>query len=236
MSVAFVYLAGKYGLGFLPPVLFWMLLRRALRDDYDPRSFQKFFVAGMVLTVPMGVAEYALGKVIGTPTSSVAAGLMNGFVLAAIPEEVIRALLLVYWVRRARGFADPKWIIGGSVALAMGQVAVENTAWIYLHTHDVAQQFHIFMTRTLLSVPTLGVCGLVAGVATAWAYGRSENWMRSLGSGLLLAVVVHGIFDSAVFIASGRTILIATVSAMLLGYIPIHARLTALTAAAQPEA
>lgn len=242
MSFAFIYLAAKYGLGFLPPILFWMLLRRALHDDYDPAPFQKFFIGGLALTFPMAIAEYILGKAIGTPTNAIAAGLVNGFVLAALPEELGRALLLVYWIRRARGFADPKWIIGGSIALAMGQIAVENVAWVYLHTHDFAQQIQIFIARTILSVPVLGTCGLVAGVAAAWAYGRSENWLRTMSSGLLLAVVAHGIFDSTVLIVgrtqhgaiSGRTHLIAAVGVMLLGYIPIHARLTALTAAARP--
>lgn len=236
LSLGFIYLAAKYGLGFLPPLLFWMWLRRALRDDFNPSPFQKFFIGGLVLAFPVGIGEYVLSKVIGPQGNVVAAGVVNGVLLAAIPEEISRALLLAYWVRRERGFAQPKWIIGGSIALAMGQVAIENISWIYFHTHDLGQQIQIFIARTIFTVPTLGACGLVVGVTTAWSHAHGENWMRAMGSGVLLAIVAHGIYDTSLLIgdrtlhgtALGRLTMIVAIGVMLLSYIPVHARLTEL--------
>jgi RsiW-degrading membrane proteinase PrsW (M82 family) len=184
----------------VPPMLFWAWICRLDAASFDPRPFATFFIAGGALAIPLVPVEHVLELGVAGLENPAAWALARGFVVAALPEETARAAFLAYFLWKRRGFSSPRWIISAAVALAMGQVLLENALMWYAHV-DQFEQFSNWILRALFCVPTLGFYGFAVGVAAAWRHARCENWAKGLLSGLAIAIVAHGLYDAAVFYA-----------------------------------
>jgi RsiW-degrading membrane proteinase PrsW (M82 family) len=182
----------------LPPLAFWIGVRRFSNEDFDPRPFAKFFVGGALLCLPVGLFEYYLERWIVTPNNILPEPLVKGLMIAAVPEEAARAALLGYWIGRAPAFVRPSWIISGAVALSMGQAAIESGLRALAHTNTF-DRAEVLVLRAVLSVPTLGACGLAIGIATAWEHFIGKDWREGMLNGLALAIVGHAFYDCTLF-------------------------------------
>jgi RsiW-degrading membrane proteinase PrsW (M82 family) len=224
---------------FVPPLLFWVWIRRLCGEDWNPRPFLRFFFAGAILVLPLFFVEQYLSRQLGNDGDTATTALREGFLITALPEEVGRALLLAWWVVRRRGFARPRWIISVAVALAMGQVAVENLAHFYFTTHGAEERLEVWLMRVLFCVPTMGFYGLAMGVMAAWKLARQENWVSGLFEGAVIAAIGHGLYDSAlIFITDNPefgpytiyAMVPITAAVMIVCYLPVRQYYTEVAA------
>jgi len=235
MSLSALFLLCKLAAAVLPPLLFWMWVRRTLRADPDPRPFLNLFMVGAVGVALVGMAGNFVLARLGEPADPVSRALQEGWLYAALPEEATRAIALAVWLSRKRGFAHPKAIIGAALALGMGAIAMENLIRFHQITDDV-DGYQILIQRPLICVLLIGGTSLAIAVPTAWRQACVGDWRLGLAAGLGLAVLAHGIYDSAVLMSDHvlpeqylqfASIVIA-LTALAISFLPVRSRFNAL--------
>jgi len=235
MTLAALFLLCKLGAALVPPLLFWMWVRRTLRADVDPRPFLNLFMVGAVLVALVGLAGNFVLARLGEPADPVSRALQEGWLYAAIPEEATRAIALGIWISRRRGFAPPKAIIGAALALGMGAIAMENLIRFY-QIGDGIDGYQILIQRPLICVLLIGGTSLAIAVPTAWRQAHAGDWRLGLAAGFGLAVLAHGIYDSVVLMSDQlvpeRFVQFASVAiavaALAISFLPVRSRFNAL--------
>ncbi len=159
------------------------------------------FVSGM-LVVPLVL-----------PLQQLAMELYQGDILVfvwVIIEEVLKyaiALIVILW---HKAVDEPIDLIIYMIAVALGFAALENALFLFgpLTTDTIASTFITgnfrFLGATLLHVLASGTVGALL----ALAYYKSDAMKIIYGSiGLLMAIILHFLFNFFIMDASGETIL-----------------------------
>ncbi|MCX6100856.1 MAG: PrsW family intramembrane metalloprotease [Candidatus Bipolaricaulota bacterium] len=175
---------------------FFVLLRYYYTRDVfrEPRAaLVRTFLLGLVITIPAVLVELGLGAVPLRTFSPVTAALYVAFVVAAIPEESLKLLVIGRYCARLRDFDEPMdGIVYGATA-ALGFAALENV----LYVADGGLLAAI--VRSLTSVPMHATCGAILGYYVARGRfgggGRADPW-----KGWALAVLLHGAYDFGPFV------------------------------------
>ena len=172
---------------------FFVLLRYYYTRDVfrEPRSaLIRTFLLGFAITVPAVLVEFGLGAVPLQSFGLIPGALYVAFVVAAIPEELLKLWVICGYCTRLDDFDEPMdGIVYGATA-ALGFAAVENVLYVAEGGLVVAA------IRSVTSVPMHAMCGAILGYFVAQArFGerRGAAW-----KGLGVAVLVHGLYDFAV--------------------------------------
>jgi protease PrsW len=169
---------------------FLALLRYYYRSDLfrEPRGrLARTFALGAAVTIPALLVELGLGAVPVHALGPAAAAAYTAFVVAAIPEEALKLLVIGRYSARLRDFNEPMdGIVYGAMA-GLGFAAVEN-AFAILGGGLLAA-----IMRSVTAVPLHATCGAVLGYYVA--RGRLERRRGSIAKGLAIAVLIHGLYD-----------------------------------------
>jgi RsiW-degrading membrane proteinase PrsW (M82 family) len=170
------------------------------RDVFrEPRdALVRTFFLGLAVTIPAIPIEVGLSLVPLRSAGPLGIALYSALVIAAIPEESLKLLVISRYCARRKTFDEPiDGIVYGATA-ALGFAALENAFYVAdggLVTAAI---------RSVTSVPMHATWGAILGYYLARArFGgkRSDIW-----KGWALAVVSHGLFD---FGLMGSVLLIA---------------------------
>lgn len=147
----------------------------------------KAWVAGVLCAVP--VALWALALQTAWP-SLLASGtlpwaLQQAFVHAAIPEETIKMLALLWVCRAGTARMTPKVAMQSGAALGFGFACVETL----LHA-VVGDAWSAVVVRLFSSIP----CHVALGIVMAAFAVRAVNW-RGLLLAWFLPVLCHGLYN-----------------------------------------
>jgi RsiW-degrading membrane proteinase PrsW (M82 family) len=156
----------------------------------EPRvALAKTFLLGLLVTIPAIPLTLGLSEIL--PLLSLGpllAALYDAFVVAAVPEELLKLLVIVLYCARRVSFDEPMdGVVYGATA-ALGFAALENVLYVAdggLVTAAV---------RSVTAVPMHAMMGAVLGYYVARArFGggrRIEIW-----KGWGIAVLMHGLYD-----------------------------------------
>lgn len=122
--------------------------------------------------------------------------LLSAFTRAAIPEEGIKFVILLWFVRSQPIITRHHEIVLFGVAFSMGFSAIENI--LYLSSRD--DWAAIALLRALMSSPSHAFCGAIMGGYIALSNIRSSrDWAaKPLGIatvGLSASILLHGAYD-----------------------------------------
>lgn len=190
--------------GGLLPALFWLWFW--LREDKarpEPKALiASAFLAGMIVVWPvLLLQQYGLERFSGKDLI---------FVWVVI-EEVLKytaALIVVLW---NRAVDEPIDVIIYMITIALGFSALENALFIFnpLVNGNILESIltgHFrFLGATLLHVLASGTLG--AAMALAFYKGRTTRIIYAT-IGLILAIVLHALFNFSIMDATGETILV----------------------------
>lgn len=194
---AIAFLAG------LIPALFWLWFW--LREDSahpEPKALiASSFIAGMlIVALVLPLQEYAMERFVGD----------NLIFVWVIIEEVLKycaALIVVLW---NRAVDEPIDAIIYMITIALGFSALENALFISnpLREGDYVTSFLTgnfrFLGATLLHVLASGT----VGVFMALSYYASRGVKVLVATiGLLVAIILHALFNFFIMDASGDTVL-----------------------------
>jgi RsiW-degrading membrane proteinase PrsW (M82 family) len=154
----------------------------------EPRAVlvQTFFL-GTATTLAAVVIEFILIAVEGRSLGVFAGAAYEAFAVAAVPEELLKLLVIACFCARRKSFDEPiDGVVYGATA-ALGFAAIENAMYVAQGGWIVA------VMRSVTSVPMHAAMGAILGY-----YVAQERLLLRRGaiwSGLAIAVLVHGLYD-----------------------------------------
>ena len=187
-------------LSILPVVLLMVFIYRQDKYQKEPiKSLAKAFIGGM-LAIPLDVLIVSTINQIWTSDTV----FYTAFWEAGIPEELSKFIIfmvLIWWDRNFDEYMDG--IVYASF-IGLGFACVENIMYVFGAAASESLQIGIStsISRALLSVPGHFLFGVVMGYFLSLAKFKKTKRFIHLMSGLLLAMLAHGLFDWLLMITS----------------------------------
>lgn len=179
------------GLAILPALIICFFIYRV--DRYDKESYWQLivcFVLGMLVTFPAMHLE-AFGESIGFAQGETHLGklLVLSFIVVGLTEELAKFIPLMAFGYTRKEFNEPLDGIVYSVMIAMGFATLENIIY--------ADRFGLGTTviRAFTAVPAHAVFAVFMGYYVGLAKFNKKKRISFLAIGLLLASVIHGLYD-----------------------------------------
>ena len=186
-------------LGVLAVLPAALLVRYFHTRDPHPRGkrfTRAMFYGGMALLVAVGpvflwssrrLLDWVVVAPLDMPLNPASIALVNSLLLVALPEELLKLLILLAIAGRRKLFSDPADGLAYGAMVALGFAVLENIVFVANGGLNVA------MMRSVTAVPAHAVYGAVLGYYVARASRlrrRSLIWL-----GLAGAVVLHTAYD-----------------------------------------
>lgn len=162
------------------------------KDKYDPEPrgllIKSFFfgVGSVIMTI---LVSYLVLPWFGFDESSpnIVWSFISCFLGIGLVEEYSKYFFVRYFAYKNRAFNEPFDGITYCVMVSMGFATLENFAYVFQHG------FQTGLVRMFLSVPAHAVFGVIMG----YHLGLQKHYNRKFsgGNGLMLAALLHGLFD-----------------------------------------
>ncbi len=187
----------------LPALLIvaWAYYRDRLPEP--PPVVIKTLLLGCVITVPILIVEIILGVILGIEfefgMQSFIDALLVSFVIAALTEESFKFCVLHFYSARQSAFDEVFDGIVYGVAASLGFALIENVMYVLTAAADggMDQGILVIIVRALTAVPMHASCGVIMGACIGFSKIRKKpSWAVA---GLLLAIFLHGVYDTFVF-------------------------------------
>lgn len=198
-----VYVAVAFTAGLLPALFWlWFWLRE---DSYHPepkRLIASAFITGMLIVPPVLYLEKE-AMALYTDNSLVVVWVMI--------EEILKysgALIVVLW---NKAVDEPIDTIIYMISIALGFAALENALFIFNplssgeYTNALITGSFRFLGSTLLHTLASGTVGIFMALAF---YKRDFIKIFLATFGLLVAIILHALFNLFIMYASGQTVLV----------------------------
>ena len=185
-----------------------------VRDKYEREPFKAValtFVLGIVAAAAAGVIESAFPY--SDKSATLLATAANATLVVGPVEELAKFLVVWLFVYRSPEFNEPFDGIVYCVMASMGFATIENIAYVF------DGGMHVGIERALFSVPGHAAYAVIMGYYMGRAKFDTTGHSRALlATGLILAIVTHGLFDFGLMMKSGGGLLI-TLAAFLFAVI-----------------
>jgi RsiW-degrading membrane proteinase PrsW (M82 family) len=161
-------------------------------QDVNPnpsRPILVTFFLGILIVFPVAALELTAFGELPVGANPYVLGLTRSFWTAAIPEELLKFLVVVYYCARHRDFAERMdGMVYGSVA-ALGFAAMENVLYV------TSSGIELALSRAFTAVPCHAFLGAIMGFYVGQARFESRRRGRILATGLILAILLHALYD-----------------------------------------
>ena len=147
------------------------------------------FVLGMLCALPAVGIQWLAVKAGIEDSNHIALLLINVFIVVALSEEVVKLAALLLYPYRQSFFDEPLDGIVYMMMIGMGFATVENLIY--------AQKFGMETTlvRSFTAVPAHAIFAVILGYFAGLSKFVDQDKKRLIGRGLLITVVIHGIYD-----------------------------------------
>jgi RsiW-degrading membrane proteinase PrsW (M82 family) len=185
-----------FAIAILPVILLMIYIYRQDKYQKEPiKSLIKAFIGGMI-AIPLDILivtgiDFLLG---GTVLANTV--FFSAFLEAGIPEELSKFLIFIIFIWNDKNFDEYFDGIVYATFIGLGFACVENIEYVFQFG------FQTGVVRALLSVPGHFLFGVVMGYFFSLAKFHPEKRGTYLISGLMLAMLAHGLFDWLLMVAS----------------------------------
>lgn len=197
-------------LGLLPPLIWlWFWLREDSRPEPQSVLLLTFF-SGMAVTFLVLPLEYAVLEIQKSLhlKEAVIGGMLTLFVWAFI-EEVLKYFAAKEAALNKNCCDEPIDVVIYLITAALGFAAMENIFFLFKAgaSEGLMSCFIVgnlrFLGATLLHTAT----SAILGASIAFSFFHKENIKRNIIGGILLATVLHFIFNFLIINSEGKDIL-----------------------------
>ena len=183
-------------------LVLWLVIAADERPG-PPAQVWTAFVLGAASVSLLGVARAPFAFIlVTTPGSPWITQALHSILGVAMPEEIVKILVIVTVSARRRRFADPMDTVVYGAAAGLGFAAYENLAYLVQH-QDMWQS--LAALRSILTVPFHASLGIIAGAYRAisrsgtalGAHRHHRDWARISSRILILLgpLALHAAFD-----------------------------------------
>ena len=185
-----------FGIAILPVVVLMIYIYRQDKYQKEPiKSLAKAFIGGMI-SIPLDILIVSGIDAILEGTFIAQTVFFSAFLEAGIPEELSKFLIFMLFIWRDKNFDEYFDGIVYATFIGLGFACVENIGYVFEYG------FGTGLVRALLSVPGHFLFGVVMGYFLSMAKFHPEKRGKYLWSGLLLAMLAHGLFDWLLMVSS----------------------------------
>ncbi|NWF35888.1 PrsW family glutamic-type intramembrane protease [Mariprofundus sp. KV] len=166
------------------------LLRWFRNSDQFPEPWtvvRRVFWRGVWVILPVVVVAQFLEVL--QPEDPFYGALFEAFMLAAIPEELFKYIVLVMFCLRLKEFDEPMDGIVYGVTVSLGFATLENILYVMDGGLTVA------IMRAFTSVPVHAMMGAIMGYFIAMTLIEPENRNRNYLLAFLVPMMLHGLYD-----------------------------------------
>ena len=197
------------------PSLVWLLYY--LREDVHPepkKIILKIFLWGALITLPVFLVQIGLTKLLDIVDNEinmgpVASSLIYWFLIIAFSEEFFKYLVIRVKVINSSHLDEPLDIMLYMIIAALGFAALENI--LYLFAPIGQMSFGQMMGRTLVIdfIRFIGatflhtLCSAIIGYSLAISFYEVKTKNISLVAGILMATLLHGLYDFSIMTLDG---------------------------------
>ncbi len=202
----------------LPPLLLWIYIWRKDPQPEPMRLLLKAFFFGAFICIPVAFLEAAIvNGVFGGEPTSLSGATLQAFLVAALPEESFK-LLVLWLVLRHNPFFDEHFDgIVYAVCVGLGFAAFENVGYLFIEPKEWVS---VAVSRALLAVPGHYAFAVLMGYYYS-IYHFVDHTPRTAALVLLAPVLAHGIYDAIAF-AGGIEPAFSAILMLLLVLFCIH--------------
>lgn len=185
-----------FGIAILPVIILMVYIYHQDKYQKEPiKTLAKAFIGGMIaialdILIVTGI-QYLAGDSAITKTV-----FFSAFLEAGIPEEFSKFLIFMLFIWRDKNFDEYFDGIVYATFIGLGFACVENIEYVFMFG------FGTGVVRALLSVPGHFLFGVVMGYFLSMAKFHPEKRGTYLISGILLAMIAHGLFDWLLMVSS----------------------------------
>ncbi|MEG0855391.1 MAG: PrsW family intramembrane metalloprotease [Terrisporobacter sp.] len=202
-------------LAILPVVGFirWIYIK----DKYEkepPLKLLKYFILGIIVSILAIFIEGFLIKL--DMFNGMLSNLYVAFFVAGFTEEGLKAVMLIPILLREKDFNEKLDGIIYSVFLSLGVATIENI--LYLMREKCETSFELGLSRGLISIPAHIMFAITMGYYIS-KYKFEENddiKNKYIVKSVLIPILLHGIFDFILMIATRWAIIIFIVYVIFL--------------------
>ena len=133
-----------------------------------------------------------------TEATNILESISTAFFAAAIPEEIAKFIMLWFLLRRNHYFDEKMDGIVYAVCVSLGFAALENILYLFSNYEEFLS---VGISRALFAVPGHFCFGILMGYYYSLAKFYSRASMRNKALILIAPIIVHGLYDSILFIA-----------------------------------
>lgn len=181
-------------------ILVYYIYHKDKKSPEPTGQLVKAFLFG-VLSAPLSLCmSIPLGLFGFYPevATSVFGGVSAAFWGAAIPEEIAKFVMLWLLLRKNPYFDEKMDGIVYAVCVSLGFAALENVLYLF---SNVEEFLSVGISRAIFAVPGHFCFGILMGYYYSLAKFYSRASMRNKALILIAPIIVHGLYDSILFIA-----------------------------------
>jgi RsiW-degrading membrane proteinase PrsW (M82 family) len=187
-------------LALAPAIL--LMLYVYFRDKYEKEPIAlilKGIALGAIIIFPVGVVENSLTR-LGAGLAGIPKAAYDGFVVAALTEEIFKfgAVFMLVW--RSRHFNEKFDGIVYAVSISLGFAAIENLFYVFSN-HSTS----VGILRAFTAVPGHTVFGIVMGFYMGLARFSTLSKSKYLLLAIVFPCLFHGFYDF--LLLSGKPVL-----------------------------
>jgi RsiW-degrading membrane proteinase PrsW (M82 family) len=185
------------GLGALPALLVMGYMDRLDRKRPEPpASLRRVAIAGAVAVIPCIIIELILDR-LGRGLPEYTGAIYKGFIVAAAVEELAKVLCVRLFIWNRPEFDERMDGIVYAARAGLGFALVENVFYLLGQRHNFTSLAVVFLMRAVFAVPGHAIFAGVMGYFAARR--RFDRTGPGLIGGYVLAVLMHGSYDAAIF-------------------------------------
>ena len=180
-------------------ILVYYIYHKDKKSPEPTKQLVKAFLFG-ILSVPLSLfISIPLGLIgaYSTEATSILGNVNSAFLGAAVPEEIAKFFMLWLLLRRNQYFDERMDGIVYAVCVSLGFAALENMVYLFSNAESY---FTIGVSRAIFAIPGHFCFGVLMGYYYSLAKFYSMNRKRNKVFILIVPVVLHGLYDSILFI------------------------------------
>ncbi|HVX77658.1 MAG TPA: PrsW family glutamic-type intramembrane protease [Bradyrhizobium sp.] len=182
-------------------LILWLVIAADERPGPVPKVWLAFAFGAASISL-LGIVRAPFVRLLAIPENPWTSQILHSVFGVAVPEEVVKILVIVAVSTRRRPLADPMDTVVYGAAAGLGFAAYENLAYLVQHA-DIWRA--LAALRSVLTVPFHGALGIIAGAYLAiarsgtalGAHRHHRDWARISSRLLVLLAPVglHAAFD-----------------------------------------
>ena len=182
-------------LAILPPVLLLYYVYKKDLYEKEPRSLIiKSFLFGGISIIPVVILELTF------ELFEFQSLLWYVLIGIAFVEEGVKFLILRYYAYTKSEFNEPYDGIVYAVAISLGFATVENIGYVF--TYAPGSELTVAIIRMFSAIPLHAACGVLMGYYVGLSKFNSSKEMENFIIGLLLAILLHGLYNYFLFLGN----------------------------------